>query len=197
MIDSDKYKIMSQDELNSSFLNACDDNNLELVSFLLTSSELKLHANIHYRDEMGLFCAINQENLQIIKYLLSSPDLKEHSDIHYKNDFSLQNSCYFGNLEIIKFLLSAPELKEHANFFANEGHFFKLCCEAQDLRILHYLIFDYNLEKTTSIEKYLNAYPSANFFNEVRNMFKTRDLKCDLEDKLDTQNNPEKKKIKI
>ncbi len=199
MIDRDKYRSMSQEELNSELLNACDNGDLEIISYVLTSPELNIHANIHYSEGLALFCGINQENLEVVKYLLSSSELKEHASIQNKNNQALGISCYLANFELVKFLLSAPELKEHADFFAEKAHFFKLCCEQESYEIIHYLIFEYNLEKTEDIQQYLNAYPSPSwtFLDKVRDMFEMRDFKVKLENSLEEKNNTDNKKIKI
>lgn len=54
MIDKEQYQHMSQNELNAKLLNACFWGHLEVVQYLLTSPELKEHADIHYKNDVGM-----------------------------------------------------------------------------------------------------------------------------------------------
>ena len=53
----EKYKKLNQEELNDQFINACKNDNLDIVKYLLTSSELTEHADIHAADDLGFIVA--------------------------------------------------------------------------------------------------------------------------------------------
>ena len=91
--DKNKYKTLTQKKLNKVFINSCQKGHLEIVKYLLTSPELKEHANIHAQDDLGFRLACNYGHLEIVKYLLTSPDLKEHADIHADNDYGFGWAC--------------------------------------------------------------------------------------------------------
>ena len=76
MINREKYQYMNKKELNEGLLEASFYAHSDIVKYLLTSSELKEHANIHYQDNHGsnaLMIACKKGYLDIVKYLLTSP----------------------------------------------------------------------------------------------------------------------------
>ena len=101
----EKYKKLNQEELNNQFINACQNDDLDIVQFLLTSPGLKEHADIHARSDLGCVWACYEGCLEIIKYLLTSPELKKHADIHAENDVGFIWACYESRLEVIKYLI--------------------------------------------------------------------------------------------
>ena len=101
----EQYKKLNKQKLNEQFIDACRDGHLELVKYLLTSPELKKHANIHAADDLGFICACEQGQLEVVKYLLASPELTEHADIHTGNDEGFRGACYEGRLEVVKYLI--------------------------------------------------------------------------------------------
>ena len=66
----EKYKKLNQEELNEQFIDACAQGHLEVVEFLLTSAELKEHANIHADNDEGFRIACSQGHLEVIKCLI-------------------------------------------------------------------------------------------------------------------------------
>lgn len=69
-------------------MNVCDNNNMELLQYLLETVNLKNPIDIHAGHEMILCCSIynkqGETNLEMLKYVLTSPNLKEHSNILYQ-----------------------------------------------------------------------------------------------------------------
>ena len=65
-----KYKKLNQEELNEQFIDACENGQLEVVKYLLTSAELTEHANIHARNDEGFIWACRYGHLEVIKYLI-------------------------------------------------------------------------------------------------------------------------------
>ena len=102
---------MNKQELNDKLLNASYQGNLDTVKYLLSSYELKEHANINYTDKYGtntLMIACVNGHLEVVKYLLSSQDLKEHSNINSKdkNGYNaLILAGWKGNLDLVKYLI--------------------------------------------------------------------------------------------
>ena len=70
----EKYKKLNQEELNKQFINACQNDDLDIVKYLLTSSELTEHADIHAADDVGFVCACRYSNFEIVKYLVTSAE---------------------------------------------------------------------------------------------------------------------------
>jgi hypothetical protein len=68
----EKYRIGTQEELDKYFLHSCTYTNLSHIKYLLTSAELKIHANVHAEDDLGFAHIIgNKEGgKEIAKYLI-------------------------------------------------------------------------------------------------------------------------------
>ena len=101
----EKYKKLNQEELNKQFINACKNDDLDIVKFLLTSAELTEHADIHALNDLGFRNACGQGRLEVVKYLLTSAELTEHADIHAKDDEGFILACLYGRLEVVKYLI--------------------------------------------------------------------------------------------
>ena len=101
----EKYKKLNQEELNNQFINACQNDDLDIVQFLLTSPGLKEHVDIHAENDLGFIIACEQGHLEVVKYLLTSAELTEHVDIHALNDLGFRLACDRGRLEVVKYLI--------------------------------------------------------------------------------------------
>ena len=66
----EKYKKLNQEELNEQFIDACIEGHLEVIKFLLTSPELKEHADIHARSDLGFKWACGEGRLEVVKCLI-------------------------------------------------------------------------------------------------------------------------------
>ena len=66
----EKYKKLNQKELNDAFISGCESGHLDIVKYLLTSAELKKHADIHAKDDWGFRGACRDGRLEVIKYLI-------------------------------------------------------------------------------------------------------------------------------
>lgn len=80
---------MSQQTLNKRFVFACSTGNIKNVMKLLTSPDVKDHADIHTGGDWGFknagfHSACANHRLEVIQYLLTSPDLQDHN---YFTDF--------------------------------------------------------------------------------------------------------------
>ena len=47
------YKTLTQKQLNEVFIDSCQEGHLEVVKYLLTSPDLKEHADIHADNDLG------------------------------------------------------------------------------------------------------------------------------------------------
>ena len=99
------YQSMSQEKLDIVFLEACEDNDLEIVQYLLSAPELKIHANIHTKEDSGFIGACINGNINLVKYLLSYPDLREHADINAQNDEAFFMACIYKQIEVLEYLI--------------------------------------------------------------------------------------------
>jgi ankyrin repeat protein len=192
----EKYKDLSRKVLNLRFTLLCLSGNLEEVSYILTSPDLKVHADIHTRGDQGLIYAFDGKHYDLVKYLLSSTNLKEHADINVSHGSVLLQCCVDGNLDMVKFLLSAPILKQHIDIEYHDDGFI-LACKNHHLDIIQYFIFDMQINKTIHIKNYLNEKDNdKSFIEQVNHLFSLRELGENLEKELSTETeNTRKMKI--
>ena len=67
-----RYKKYNKQQLNDAFIDACQNNDLDILQFLLTSLELTEHANIHADNDYGFTWTCANGHLEIVKFLLSN-----------------------------------------------------------------------------------------------------------------------------
>lgn len=109
-IDTIKYLIQSNYvdihvENDVSLIVACDEGQLDVVKYLLSSSDLKEHCDIHINSDAPLRSACVKGHLEIVKYLLTSSELTEHSNVHSDEDAAFRYAYRFGEFDILKFLI--------------------------------------------------------------------------------------------
>lgn len=95
-----------------------------------------------------------------------------------------KDACAQDDLGEVKYLLTSPDLKEYADIHDDNDYGFKLACFKGYLNIIKFLIFDINIKKTEQIEKYLTKNPNE----QVKNMFKIRELNKRLNNELKSDN---------
>lgn len=66
--------------------NICFNGDLNTLRYVLTSPELKEHADIHWGCERGLICAVHKGDVPMVKYLLTSPEIKDHANLHFQDE---------------------------------------------------------------------------------------------------------------
>ena len=111
---------------------ACESGHLDVVKYLLTSPDLKEHANIHAREDSGFNWACENGRLEVVKYLLTSTDLKEHADIHANSDWGFRVACENQKYAVINFLVVdmnynlSMDVRKHINSLNNKEEIFNL-----------------------------------------------------------------------
>jgi len=170
---------------NGALINSCGLGHLDIIRYLLTSPELKEHADIHARDDSALYWAGRMDHLHVIKYLLTSPELKEHSNINADEGACFKVACEYGHEEIMKYLLTSKELKEKTNF----NYAFIDACIYEKMDITSFMVFEMNIEKSSEIIDFLTENPNI----EIENLFNTRELNNELNNKLPLNISTEKK----
>jgi len=201
-IDKAKYIInlpnFQNDELYPYYLNdclgeACIRGYFEFVKYLLTSNELKMHADISYSVDTPLVNACEHGHLNIVQYLLTSPELEKHADIHAQAEEPILIACVSQHVHIIKYLLNSDDLYAHSNIQNKDGLFFYYCLHEptkERMEMMNFAIFEKNIPKNDIINKYLQRFPNK----EVENMFLVRDMKDELNK--DLKNHASNPKIK-
>jgi hypothetical protein len=65
-----------QENLNKELLRAINSNDLDYMKYLLTSPELKVHADPTYNDNRCFEIACGSGRLEVVKYLINTPEVK-------------------------------------------------------------------------------------------------------------------------
>lgn len=204
---------------------ACIFGHIKIVEYLLSSKELKEHAEIDYRKNIAIMKACKHGHLDIVKYLLESPKLKKHANIHITvsdmEDYPFMLAAEYNQDEIVKYLMelkdkNKPDIKsseygvvkeyllkgnlemfkyivekEKIDIHLDNDYCFKFAVERKHYQILNYLIFDLNININSEIENHL----IKNKEEEIKEMFKKRELNNKLSEVLILKNINEIKKI--
>lgn len=124
-----------------------------------------------------------QGDTTLVKYLCTSPDVPLKPNIHTQEDKAFEMACLTSNVSMVKFLLSLPNFKEGAFIDKDNNNLFKNVAlnsmggplQSQYLDILNIFIFDYQIEETETITKFIEP------LSFVKNMFSARKLNNSLE----------------
>jgi ankyrin repeat protein len=147
-----KYKDYSQEDLSEEVVKSCEQGNLELIKYLLTSDDLEQNALITYFEGAALLRAVGYNQLEVVRYLLNHTDLvkdEEEFKIYLKNAFLA--ACMNGHLDIVKYLATSTELKENADIHADSELPFIIASSHANLNIVEYLLFSKELKDNVDI----------------------------------------------
>lgn len=147
---------------------AASQGNIEIVKYLLTSSELKEHANIHHKNDNGynaLMYAATWNHTNIVSYLLTSSELKEHSHLletsNYDQDAFIF-ACMSGAIDVVKYLIESKDL----DFCINPHYITKhdmssiiYAYKRKQKDILKYLLLEKNIIITKHTLNWIQANP--------------------------------------
>lgn len=177
----EKFITLEQYELDQHFVDACRENNLEVIRYLLTSPELNIHANISNNSDLALRLAAKEGHLDIIKYLLLSPELAIHANVETNNHYAMKTSCVNKHYEMLHFLLTQAYPQENRE--NNNEMAFKTAFNFKRPEVLRYLISELNINKTTAIIEFLENHPGE-LCEQAENMFAIKQLNQTLEKNL-------------
>ena len=97
------YKTLTQKQLNEVFIDSsCFDGHLEIVKYLLTSADLKEHANIHAKNDEGFTWTCNYGHLEIVKYLILDMSIEKTKHIKHYLKENQDNKCVKEAIELFK-----------------------------------------------------------------------------------------------
>ncbi len=81
-----KYGNFTQHELSYEFVNACKYGDLTSVKYLLTSPELKKHADIHAEYDDGFKTSAMNGKVDIVKHLLTNIGENDPKNLNMQNN---------------------------------------------------------------------------------------------------------------
>jgi ankyrin repeat protein len=98
-------------QVNEELIFGCGNDRLDIVKYVLTSPELKIHANVNWEIDSPLRIACGRGHIQIIDYLLNSPDLKFHASHELARLSIIEKAAYDGQLNVLKYFLNHPKFE--------------------------------------------------------------------------------------
>ena len=96
------YKTLTQKQLNEVFINSCQEGHLEIVQYLLTSADLKEHADIHAKNDLGFGLACQKGHLELVKYLILDMSIEKTKHIEDYLNKNQDNKCVKEAIELFK-----------------------------------------------------------------------------------------------
>lgn len=145
--------IMNKNSLNQTYIQACEQGDLELIKFVLTSKELKKHADPYLLNDSCLSIACKNNYIEIVQYFLTTNELERIFNIHADNEKPLLTACSYGNNDIVQYLLTSKELKEHATLNKNNNKILIAVCKSENINLLDYLLTSSDLVSHLIIDK--------------------------------------------
>jgi len=178
--------------LNRSFNNACKNNDLDKVKYLLNSSDLILRPEIHNDNYAGLESASWNGNIEVVKYLLINYDSSEKK----LSNLALRKAASNNQYGMMSFLLNSEEIPVKANLQEQINTIFLECLYQRKMDMMKHLIFNLNIKNTPLIEKALTSVTNP-ITPEVKSWFKNQELQNSLTNELEIKENNSKKRTKI
>ncbi len=101
----EKYQSFGIKGITKRFRLACLSGRLDIMHYMLTSSDLEQNVDIHTADDFAFRIACKKGYLEIVQYLVESPELKEHANIHVYKDIAFRQSLENGHSNVFNYLL--------------------------------------------------------------------------------------------
>jgi len=132
------------DSLQSKFEKSCDNNNIKMASYLLSTPKLREHIDIRVDDSQLIKQAVESEYKELSKLLLSQPEIT-YSDKQEVMSHAFANACYQKDIKAIKTLYD-----EHKDFIAldyNSTWCFRTAYSNSRYEALEFLILEAHIDK--------------------------------------------------
>lgn len=158
------FKNKNQDELNTALVDACMNGDLEITKYLLTSPDLKRHAQIKNNDNDAVFWATVQNQFKVVEYLLTSTELKERAELSSnKGNDPFITACAQGSLNLVKFFLTSPKLKKRILLSEHEDEALHIATKNNQFEIVKYLMTSSDLWRKANPDlAFRKAYENGN-----------------------------------
>ena len=105
-----KLSHLTKSQLNQKLIVACEEGNLESVKYLLTSSQLRKHADLHLEHDKPLITAAEAGHLDIVKYIMDNSTQMGAMDIYGRILGGVFRASIEGHLDIVKYLVTHPQV---------------------------------------------------------------------------------------
>jgi hypothetical protein len=159
-----------------------------IISYLINETTLHRASAFESSIIWHLRDAARFDNLPLFKVLLSEKFTKENNEKFLSNPKIIENASQHKEFKIIKYIYTSPHFK--GAFQPEVG--FKDACYFGNTNLLSFLIFDYKIEKSDEIKRFL----AQDNYEDAERMFELRKVNEQLNNELDS-NQIQTKKPKL
>lgn len=188
-------KINTENIVNQTFDVLLEDilvnNELKLypiISYILNESRLVHSKNFYTSLGWYLQNSARNDNLVLFKILLNADNYPEQAKVMLNNTKLFEEGCRNEDPQVLKYLYSTPQLFP---LFDPEIGFKDACFYGND-ELLKFIIFEYNIEKTQEIKRFI----AQDNYENAEKMFQARELNKELNNELGS-NQISSKKVKV
>ena len=158
------YNILNMKELRQHFVSACENGDLKLINYILTSRELNLHPRINDDNYAGLNIAQKNNHFKVIKYLLEKFQKTDYISCHTAYWHVFKNSCKDGNAELLNLIVELPYYENQLQSFQSG---LVLCSSLGHIDLLKVIINKTAYDKTILAEMAADALKAACFAGQL------------------------------
>jgi len=105
-------------------------------------------------------------------------------------------ACHVGDVDALVSLLTNPEYEKHIDVHYNNDAAFQWLLYNNRIDAMKYLILEYKIDKTETINRFLSNSEKEGIINEAIKMFQITEISSSLEKDL-VHNKTQDKKIKL
>lgn len=163
-----------RDTIENGFYGACSNGQVNVIDYLFNQSQLTLKSNFPV-FEYGTTLAVRGGYINVLKYFFDSNT--EFALKTLKNSTILFAVESHNKIAVLQHLLTSPDFKNKFNIHDEHDIIYKCAHNGNMTNVLHYLIIDFNIEKTKDIENHLKVLPNE----EIEKMFDFHDLVNNLQ----------------
>lgn len=150
-----------KNDFNVGLIIACENNNTEMVQFLIYKYNLDIDYFFYIGDDKTVFnplcSAIRSNSYETIDLLLYSPLFDKNSNIMVEDNNPLKMACKVGNLELVRVLLTSDRFKNKANMYSENCICLLFACENDHWNIVDFLLNEMNIKV------------NPDFYKEIKN----------------------------
>lgn len=170
-----------QDCIHNAYKIACEHGNLDLVKYLINSSDLKEKLDINAYDHISFRRACEYGHIEVVEFLY--PLLKfENKKKNNGLAIAIKGACVRENFNIIKYLLTQPETYLYIDIKYHGYDWLEACCSKGNLEIIKYLMTSKDLKENIEVipenmfDTALLACFKENYLNVVEYLLASPDL---------------------
>jgi hypothetical protein len=159
-----------------------------ILSYLISESKLERASAFESSLIWHLRDAARFDNLPLFKVLLNEDTIEKNNKSFLLDTRMIENASQHKEFKILKYIYNKHEFK--GQFQPENG--FKDACYFGNINLLSFLIFDYKIEKSDEIKRFL----AQDNYEDAERMFELRHVNEQLNSELGSNQN-NNKKIKI